>query len=81
MRTSTLPAIVTAHQSRKGYKVISKQFKVHHSTLRKIVHKWKTFKSAVNLPKWSSRCIHPKVRPAVQRETTGNHIATSSSFK
>jgi len=37
------------HQSGKGYKVISKLFGVHHSTEGKIIHKWKTFKTAFNL--------------------------------
>jgi len=44
-------AIVAAHQSGKGFKAISKLFKVHHSTERKIIHKWKTFKTAVNPPR------------------------------
>jgi len=44
-------AIVTAHQTGKGYKVISKLFGVHHSTTRKIIHKLRTFKTAVNLPR------------------------------
>ncbi|MEE6522209.1 hypothetical protein FKM82_020645 [Ascaphus truei] len=48
-------AIVAAHQSGKGYKAISKQFKVHHSTGRKIIQKWKTFKTVANLP----RCGRP----------------------
>jgi len=40
-------AIIAAHQSRKGYKAISKQFEVHPSTVRK----WKTFKTVANLPR------------------------------
>ena len=44
-------AIVAAHQSGKGYKAISKLFRVHHSTERKIIHKWKTIRTAVNLPR------------------------------
>jgi len=46
-------AIVAANQSGKGYKAISKQSGVHHSTERTIIHKWKTFKTAANVP-WSS---------------------------
>jgi len=49
-------AVVAAHQSGKGYKVISKQFGVHHSTERKIIQKWKTFKTADNLPKNGRHC-------------------------
>ena len=44
-------AIVAAHQSGKGYMVISKQF--HYCTERKIFHKWKTFKT-VDIPASSS---------------------------
>jgi len=33
------------------YKVISKLCVVHHATERKIIHKWKIFKTAVNLPR------------------------------
>uniref|UniRef100_A0A3Q4I8K2 Transposase Tc1-like domain-containing protein n=1 Tax=Neolamprologus brichardi TaxID=32507 RepID=A0A3Q4I8K2_NEOBR len=33
-----------------GYKVISKQLKVHFSTVRKIIHKTKTFKIAASVP-------------------------------
>jgi len=42
-------ATAAAHKSPKGYKAISKLFGVHHSTVRNIIHKWKTFKTAVNL--------------------------------
>ena len=42
-------AIGAAHQSGKGYKVISKLFGVHKSTARKIIHKQRTFKTVVNL--------------------------------
>ena len=31
-------AIIAAHQSGKGYKTISKQLGVHHSTVRMIIH-------------------------------------------
>ena len=43
-------AVVADHQSGKGYKAISKLFGVHHLIVRKNIHKWKTFKIAVNLP-------------------------------
>ena len=46
-------AIVAAHQSGRGYKAISKLW-VHHSTERKIIHKWKRLKPAVNLPRSGS---------------------------
>ena len=40
---------VAAHQSGEGYKTICKHFGVHHSTMRKIIHKWKTFKIVSSL--------------------------------
>ena len=43
-------AIVATDQPRKGYKVISKLLGLH-PTVRKIIHKWKTFKTVANLPK------------------------------
>uniref|UniRef100_A0A3Q4I1B2 Uncharacterized protein n=1 Tax=Neolamprologus brichardi TaxID=32507 RepID=A0A3Q4I1B2_NEOBR len=50
---SEVPASITtlaAHQPGKGYKAISRQFEVHHSTVKKIIHMWKTFKTAANIP-------------------------------
>jgi len=41
-------AVVAAHQSDKCYTAISKQSEVHYSTVRKIIHKWKTFKTAAS---------------------------------
>lgn len=41
-----IEANVAAHRSEKGYRDISKQFEVHRSTLRKIIHEWKTFKAS-----------------------------------
>jgi len=35
-------AIVAAYKSLKSYKAISKQFQIHHSTVRQNIHKWKT---------------------------------------
>lgn len=36
-------ANVSPAQSQKHYKAISKQFQDHHSIVKKIIHKWKTF--------------------------------------
>ncbi|MEE6521276.1 hypothetical protein FKM82_019399 [Ascaphus truei] len=65
-------AIVAAHQSEKGYKAISKQFKVYHSTVRKIIQKWKTFKTIDNLPR-SGRPnkFTPKLRCLVKQLERG----------
>lgn len=42
-------AIVAAHPSGEVYKTIPKQFGAHHSTVRKLIHKWKAFCTAANL--------------------------------
>ncbi len=36
-----------AHQARKGYKTISKEFGFHKFTVRQIVYKWRKFKTTV----------------------------------
>jgi len=41
-----IEATVAAHLTEKGHEAISKLFGVHRSTERKIIHKWKTFKTA-----------------------------------
>ena len=53
--------IVNAYHSRKGYKAISKQFRVQCSTVRRFIHKWKTFKTARG----------PQVRPCNTPRNTG----------
>ncbi len=40
-----------AHQARKGYKTISKEFELHKSTVRQIVYKWRKFKITVTFPR------------------------------
>lgn len=45
-------AIVAAHQSGKGYiRPFPNNLKLNCSTVRDIIHKWKTFETAANLPK------------------------------
>jgi len=56
--------IVASHQSGKGYKAISKLFGVHHCRVRKIIHKWTTFKTAVNIPKSGCHSFTPSVKTA-----------------
>lgn len=41
--------IVDAYESGKGYKKISKLFEIGHSTVRKIIYKWRTFKTTTNM--------------------------------
>lgn len=43
--------IVDAHEAGKGYKIISKEFGLHRSTVRQIVYKWRIFKTTVTLPR------------------------------
>ena len=43
--------IVAAYESGKGFKKISKEYKISHSTVRKIVYKWRTFKTTANMPR------------------------------
>ncbi len=50
-----------AHQARKGYKTISKEFGLHKSTVRQTMYKWRTFKTTVTFPeKWSTNKDHSK---------------------
>jgi len=49
---------VVHHQSWKGYKDISKLFADHYCTVRKIIHKSKTFKAVGNPPR--RHCKKPK---------------------
>ncbi|XP_073516509.1 uncharacterized protein [Phyllobates terribilis] len=43
--------VVEAHEAGKGYKTISKMCELHHSTVRKIIYKWKTFNTISSLPR------------------------------
>ena len=75
-------AIVAAHQPGKGYKAISKLFGIHHSTERNIIHKWKTFKTAVHLPR--SECpskFIPRPECTMLRETAKHPRATSQTLQ
>jgi len=67
--------IVATFQSGKGYKAFSKLFRVHHSTIRKIIHSWKSFKTAVNLPRIELLClITPRSDRARLRETAKKNL-------
>ncbi|XP_053577468.1 uncharacterized protein LOC128666737 isoform X3 [Bombina bombina] len=75
-------AIVAAHQSGKGYKAISKQFKVHHSTVRKIIYKWKTFKTVANLPRSGRPSkFTPRSDRAMLREIAKKPRVTSQTLQ
>ncbi|KAK3562525.1 hypothetical protein QTP86_034753 [Hemibagrus guttatus] len=47
--------IVDAYESAKGDKKISKEFVISHSTVQKIISKWRTFKTTANI----ARSGHP----------------------
>ncbi len=44
-------SVYVAHQARKGYKTISKEFGLHKSTVRQTVYKWRIFKTTVTFPR------------------------------
>jgi len=65
---SAIPA-----QFLKVYEAISKLFGVHHSIERKINHKWKSFKTAVNLLRSGHHNrFTPRSDHAILRETAKN---------
>ncbi|KAK3571667.1 hypothetical protein QTP86_015976, partial [Hemibagrus guttatus] len=41
--------IADAYECGKGYKKISKEFVINHSTVQKIIYKWRTFKTTANI--------------------------------
>lgn len=41
-------AVVAGHQSWEVYKAIFKQSEIYHSIVKKIVYKWRPFKTAAN---------------------------------
>lgn len=41
--------VIDAYESGKGFKKISKQFEINHSTVRKIIYKWRRFQTTANL--------------------------------
>jgi len=55
--------IVAAHQSGKGYTIIYKLFRVHHSTVRNDYSKVKNIQDRYqSFQEWMSQEGHPKVR-------------------
>ena len=64
--------IAAARKSVHGYKTISQLFGVQCSTMRKIIHKWKTFKTTANLHEWMSQKMHPTVRVCTARHAQRN---------
>lgn len=56
-----IKTVVAAYQSKKDYMAISKQFEVYHSTVRKIIYKWRAFNCQF-FQEWVSRQSASKVR-------------------
>lgn len=52
-------AHVSPAQSQKHYKAISKQFQDHHSIVKKIIHKWKTFNTIASLTRFADISANP----------------------
>lgn len=76
--TDLREAIVATHQSGKA---ISKQF-VHHSVAIKIIHKWKTFRTAANLLRSGRPSkFTPRSDRAVLTETAKNPKATPQTIQ
>lgn len=63
---------VAVHQSGEAFKATSKLFEVHHSAVRKVIHKCKTLKSCHNHSGVDIR--------AMLRETAENTRPTSQSL-
>ncbi|XP_007257709.3 uncharacterized protein LOC103047325 [Astyanax mexicanus] len=74
--------VVEAHQSGKGYKLISKALGLSKTTIRAILQKWKTFGTVMNLPR-SGRPpkISPKTRREIIREVKKNPCTTSKDVQ
>lgn len=74
--------VVEAHQSGKGYKLISKALGLSKTTVRAILHKWKKFGTVMNLPR-SGRPpkILPKTRREIIREVMKNPSTTSKDLQ
>jgi len=65
-----IEAIVTAHQSGKGYKAISKLFGVHYSAEKEYSQVENIQDSCQSSQEWTSQQAHPKVKnPIVTSQT------------
>lgn len=69
-------AVAAAHQSGTGHKAIAEQFEIHHSSVNRIVYKWKAFKVIANL----MRSGHPSKFSPRYIKTELNNGALSFSY-
>lgn len=74
--------VVEAHESGKGYKLISKAIGLPKTTIRAILRKWKRFGTVVTLPR-SGRPpkISPRARREIIREVMKNPCTTSKDLQ
>ena len=57
--------VLEAHKAGKGYKKISKLYRIHLSTVRQIVYKWRLFKTTATLHHSGQP---PKITPRNRRK-------------
>lgn len=75
-------SIVDAHMSGEGYKVISKRFDVHISTVRQIIYKWKKAETVVSFRRAGRpRKISEKGQRKIAREVSANPRLTSKDLQ
>uniref|UniRef100_A0A3B5BEV4 Uncharacterized LOC103368185 n=1 Tax=Stegastes partitus TaxID=144197 RepID=A0A3B5BEV4_9TELE len=67
--------VVDLHRAGKGYKVISKSLDVHHSTVRKIVYKWKRFSTVATLPRSGRPAKTKSAQTARRRRTQASQVS------
>ncbi len=70
-----------AHQARKGYKTISKEFGLHKSTVRQIVYKWRKFKTTVTFPRSVDQQRSSKAERVIVCEVVKVPRVTSKQLK
>lgn len=74
--------VVEAHESGKGYKLISKAIGLPKTTIRAILRKWKRFGTVVTLPRSGRPSkISPRARREIIREVMKNPCTTSKDLQ
>lgn len=74
--------VVEAHESGKGYKLISKAIGLPKTTIRAILRKWKRFGTVVTLPRSGRPSkISPTARREIIREVMKNPCMTSKDLQ
>ncbi|MBN3314585.1 XRCC4 protein, partial [Atractosteus spatula] len=74
--------VVDAHQAGKGYRMTSKDSRLHQSTVRRIVYKCRKFNTTVTLPRSGRPTkITPRARRIIFREITKNPRVMSKDLQ